>query len=198
MTDTLSQDELIALGRAAETAGLDLEDLQVLREFRDQGGDLLMLMKRVRQEIDHEAVRSGRKTTADMSLFNPETAARTRVKHRFGGVGDDPFEVLMRDYRFTPEEVAGLLDVSRSAVEARLQDDEAFGFDSQAEWQLHGIRNLAYRADEVLGEAEKVARWLRKPNRALEGETPLSRLATREGIQQVEVLLENISQGLPG
>ncbi|BAZ93774.1 transcriptional regulators [Thiohalobacter thiocyanaticus] len=198
MTDSHSQDELIALGRAAEAAGLDLEDLQALREFRDQGGDLLMLMKRMRQELDYEAVRSGRKTAADMSLFSPETAARTRIKHRLEDVDDDPLEVLMRDYRFTLEEVAGLLDVSKSAVEARIRDDEAFGIDSEAVWQLHDIRNLAHRALEVLGETEKAARWLHKPNLALNGETPLSRLATREGIQQIEAVLERISEGLPG
>ncbi|BCO31172.1 hypothetical protein TspCOW1_12750 [Thiohalobacter sp. COW1] len=197
MTDSHSQDELIALGRAAEAAGLDLEDLQALREFRDQGGDLLMLMKRMRQELDYEAVRSGRKTAADMSLFSPETAVRTRIKHRLEGVDDDPLGVLMRDYRFTVDELASLLSMPVTNIEARIRDDDAFGLNSEPEWQLFDIRNLAYRADEVLGEAEKAARWLRKPNRALNGEAPLSRLATREGIQQVEALLEIISEGIP-
>ncbi|BAZ93779.1 uncharacterized protein FOKN1_1381 [Thiohalobacter thiocyanaticus] len=157
-----------------------------------------MLMKRVRQELDHEAVRSGRKTNANMSLFSPETAAKTRVKHRFGGVCDDPLEVLMRDYRFTVDELASLLSMPVTNIEARIRDDEAFRLDSQAEWKLHDILNLANRAREVLAETEKAVRWLHKPNRALGGATPMFRLATPEGIRQIEDVLESVSEGLPG
>lgn len=198
MSDARTQDDLIALGRAAEAAGIDLEDLQALREFRDQGGDLLMLMKQVRQDIDHEAVRSGRKTTADMSLFSPETAAQTRVKHNFRGVDNDPLEELMRDYGFTVKEAAQLLSVSAAEIEARIQDDEAFGIGSEREWRLHDIRNLARRACGVLGDAEKAARWLRKPSRALNGQAPLSRLDSREGVEEVEALVIRVSEGIPG
>ena len=127
MSDTLSQEELMAIGRAAEAASLDLQDLEALGEFRVQGGDLLRLMKRVRQELDHEAVRSGRRSNADMSLFSPETAAQARAKHHFRGVDDDPLEELMRDYGFKVDELAQLLSVPVADVEAHIQTDGAFG-----------------------------------------------------------------------
>ena len=49
---------------------------------------------------------------------------------------------------------------------------------------------------EQFGSAEKAARWLRKPNRALGGRVPLDLLTTGEGARVVEETIMRIAHGL--
>ena len=42
--------------------------------------------------------------------------------------------------------------------------------------RLTRVVRVAARAEEAIGNAEKAARWLRKPNRALQGKRPLDLL----------------------
>jgi putative toxin-antitoxin system antitoxin component (TIGR02293 family) len=48
----------------------------------------------------------------------------------------------------------------------------------------------------VFGDAAKAARWLRKPNRALNGLEPLRLLQTETGGRAVEELLGQIDHGI--
>ncbi len=60
------------------------------------------------------------------------------------------------------------------------------------------IYRLAYilaAATKALGHREKAGEWLRRPNRALGGATPLSLLSTQPGLQQVEQVLGRIEYG---
>lgn len=50
-------------------------------------------------------------------------------------------------------------------------------------------------AELLFADADKAARWLAKPQQQLGGQSPLQRLASPEGTQQVEHLLQ---QGLEG
>ena len=51
-------------------------------------------------------------------------------------------------------------------------------------------------ASESLGAADKAARWLQKPVRALGGVTPLSLLDTDVGLEQVLTILGRIEYGV--
>jgi putative toxin-antitoxin system antitoxin component (TIGR02293 family) len=51
-------------------------------------------------------------------------------------------------------------------------------------------------AAEVFGDPAKAHRWLRKPKRALGGETPLAYLATEAGARAVEEMLNQIDHGI--
>lgn len=51
-------------------------------------------------------------------------------------------------------------------------------------------------AVDVLGDAERAAHWLQRPNRALGGTIPLALLDTDLGAQQVEYLLGRIGHGI--
>ena len=51
-------------------------------------------------------------------------------------------------------------------------------------------------AHEVFASREKANRWMRDPNRALEGETPLSLLRTGSGAGLVETILMRIAYGV--
>lgn len=55
---------------------------------------------------------------------------------------------------------------------------------------------VATRAEEAIGNAEKAARWLRKPNRALFGKRPLDLLESDVGTRIVEQVLGRIEYGL--
>ena len=51
-------------------------------------------------------------------------------------------------------------------------------------------------AAETLGTEEKAAQWLKTPNRALRGGTPLDQLDTDPGVREVEDVLGRISYGV--
>jgi putative toxin-antitoxin system antitoxin component (TIGR02293 family) len=57
------------------------------------------------------------------------------------------------------------------------------------------VRIIA-RAEEALGERDKAHRWLRKPNRALEGRRPLDLLESDAGARMVERILGRIEHGI--
>lgn len=52
------------------------------------------------------------------------------------------------------------------------------------------------RAHDTLGDREKGNHWMRRPNRALGGATPLSLLQTGSGARLVESLLTRIAHGV--
>ncbi len=51
-------------------------------------------------------------------------------------------------------------------------------------------------AHEVFANREKANRWMKRPNRALEGKTPLSLLRTSSGTDLVESVLDRIAYGV--
>lgn len=54
------------------------------------------------------------------------------------------------------------------------------------------------QAHETFASREKGNRWMRKPNRALGGEAPLSLLRTGSGTRLVETILTRIAHGVHG
>jgi putative toxin-antitoxin system antitoxin component (TIGR02293 family) len=62
--------------------------------------------------------------------------------------------------------------------------------------RLVGIAQIATLAEATLGSREHVRRWLRQPNRALGGVTPLACLDTEPGRRQIEATLYQIRYGM--
>jgi putative toxin-antitoxin system antitoxin component (TIGR02293 family) len=58
------------------------------------------------------------------------------------------------------------------------------------------LARIAAQAERVFGDAEKAHRWLRKPKRALQGETPLAYLASEAGARVVEEMLHRVEHGI--
>jgi putative toxin-antitoxin system antitoxin component (TIGR02293 family) len=58
------------------------------------------------------------------------------------------------------------------------------------------LERIASQAERVFGAPEKAHRWLRKPKRALQGETPVAYLATEAGARVVEEMLVRIEHGM--
>ena len=62
--------------------------------------------------------------------------------------------------------------------------------------RLTRVVRVVARADEAIGDVAKAKRWLRKPNRGLQGRRPLDLLASDVGVRIVEQLLGRIEHGL--
>jgi putative toxin-antitoxin system antitoxin component (TIGR02293 family) len=58
------------------------------------------------------------------------------------------------------------------------------------------LRRIAKHATRVFGDSAKAHRWLRKPKRILNGETPAAFLASEEGARIVEEMLRRIDYGM--
>lgn len=62
--------------------------------------------------------------------------------------------------------------------------------------RLARVVRVVGRAEEALASADKAARWLRKPNRALQGKRPLDLLDSDVGCRLVEQVLGRVEHGL--
>jgi len=58
------------------------------------------------------------------------------------------------------------------------------------------LERIAALADRVFGNPEKARRWLRKPKRLLQGNTPVDFLASEVGARTVEEMLYRIEHGM--
>jgi putative toxin-antitoxin system antitoxin component (TIGR02293 family) len=83
-----------------------------------------------------------------------------------------------------------LRTLARRKQERRLDADESD--------RLYRLVRIAAQAVSVLGTEEKAAAWLRRPNRALNGEVPIGFLDTDIGARQVEDILGRIEHGIVG
>ncbi len=61
--------------------------------------------------------------------------------------------------------------------------------------RMTDIARVTALAEQIFGEKAKAHRWLRKPNRELDGVTPLACLAKDAGAQCVEEMLYRIDSG---
>jgi len=62
--------------------------------------------------------------------------------------------------------------------------------------RLARIARVTTLAEETFGDAERAARWLRKPNRGLGGAVPLELLGTGEGAIVVQQALGQVAHGI--
>jgi putative toxin-antitoxin system antitoxin component (TIGR02293 family) len=58
------------------------------------------------------------------------------------------------------------------------------------------LKRVAMLAEQVFGDRAKAHRWLRKPKRELQGETPLAYLASENGARIIEEMLHRIEHGI--
>jgi len=62
--------------------------------------------------------------------------------------------------------------------------------------RLIRVVRVAARAEEAIGNQEKAAHWLRRPNRALKGKRPIDLLESDVGARLVEQVLGRIEHGM--
>lgn len=97
-------------------------------------------------------------------------------------------------YGLSREQLSDLLGLSIRTLERHRQRNKPFSL-VQSDRLLRYAR-IAARAEEVF-EARKIAQnWLKRPNQALGGESPLNLLDTEAGVEQVDDILARIEYGV--
>lgn len=86
------------------------------------------------------------------------------------------------------------LVIPRRTLSHRKQKEQHLTLDESD--RLARIVRVSARAEETFGSAENARGWLRDPNGALGGVTPLSLLRTGEGAVLVEQILGRIDHGI--
>ncbi len=86
-----------------------------------------------------------------------------------------------------------LLGISERNIPRRVAEGTLKPIESDRFYRL--ARALAL-AEEAIGDAAKARAWLKRPNRALGGETPFDFLDTEAGAQEVENVLQQIKHGV--
>jgi putative toxin-antitoxin system antitoxin component (TIGR02293 family) len=101
-------------------------------------------------------------------------------------------EQLMSASGLTLKELAEALDLSPRSLQRRRRCGKLARFESDRLFRLARIVALAHQS---LGGADLAARWLKRPNRALAGDAPVSFIDTELGARQVENVLGRIAHG---
>jgi putative toxin-antitoxin system antitoxin component (TIGR02293 family) len=101
-------------------------------------------------------------------------------------------EELMRTSGLTMKELSGALDLSPRSLQRRRRSGRLARYESD---RLYRLARIVALADEFLGDHEKAIRWLKRPNRALGGISPVAALDTELGARQVENVLGRIAYG---
>ena len=109
------------------------------------------------------------------------------------GLPFSSLETVMERFSLNRDEVSSALDLPPRTLARRKQERRLRPAESD---RLFRLARLAAQAVEVLGSEDKASRWLHTPNRALDGEAPLTLLDTDLGARQVEDLLGRIEHGV--
>jgi len=99
---------------------------------------------------------------------------------------------VMGSAGLTLKELAATLDLSPRSLQRRRHQGRLARFESDRLYRLARIISLAKRH---IGDEQAAARWLRRPNRALGGATPLELVDTELGARAVENVLGRIAYG---
>jgi putative toxin-antitoxin system antitoxin component (TIGR02293 family) len=117
------------------------------------------------------------------------TELRERIKR---GLPYRSLESVRERLRLSVPEAASVLHMPPRTLARRRQTRKLDGDESD---RLYRIARVAAQAFAVFGAEDKAATWLRRPNRALNGELPMDLLDTDVGARQIEDILGRIEHG---
>jgi putative toxin-antitoxin system antitoxin component (TIGR02293 family) len=100
----------------------------------------------------------------------------------------------MVEYLDVPKHVIfGVLHTPESTAHKLIKDNRRL--DSAASERVVRVADITRMAEETFGRQEAAAQWLKSPNLALGGATPLSMLDTEPGAGEVRRILSSINYG---
>ena len=138
-------------------------------------------LRAVVDELGGEAV-LGRRLERDSDL---QTVIRE-------GFPQKVIEKLMEAADLSIKELAACLDLSARSLQRRRREGRLARYESDRIYRLARIIALAKSS---LGGPDAARRWLKRPNRALGGQAPLSVVDTEPGSRVVENVLGRIAFG---
>jgi putative toxin-antitoxin system antitoxin component (TIGR02293 family) len=101
-------------------------------------------------------------------------------------------EEVMHAAGITLKELAASLDLSARSLQRRRREGRLARHESD---RLYRLARTVALAKHYLGNEETALRWLKRPNRALGGRTPLELVDTENGARSVENILGRIAYG---
>lgn len=125
----------------------------------------------------------GAKVTASSDLI---PVLRAGLKYK-------SFEAIISRTGLEKEATLKTLGLSPRAMARRKGERRLTATESE---RIYRLARIAALAEETLGSSEKARLWLLRPNRALNGATPLGLLDTDEGTRQVKAVLGRIEHGV--
>jgi putative toxin-antitoxin system antitoxin component (TIGR02293 family) len=113
------------------------------------------------------------------------------------GLRVNAFESLVDYADITRSDLARAANIPLRTVQRR-EASRARRFERDESDRLVRVARLYALAEEVLGSREEAQRWMKAPNRALDGARPLDELDTDPAAREVEDLLGRIGDGVFG
>lgn len=110
-----------------------------------------------------------------------------------GGLPTRALEEVLRSGLFEPGELYDIV-VPRRTLAHRKRKRQPLSPEQSD--RLARIVHIAGTAEEALGDREKAARWLRKPNRGLHGKRPIDLVESDIGARMVARVLGRIEHGV--
>ncbi|MBI1791681.1 MAG: DUF2384 domain-containing protein [Acidobacteria bacterium] len=101
-------------------------------------------------------------------------------------------EEVMSAAGLTLKELAASLDLSPRSLQRRRREGRLARHESD---RLYRLARIIALAKHYLGDDQAATRWLKRPNRALGGSTPLQLTDTELGARAVENVLGRIAYG---
>jgi putative toxin-antitoxin system antitoxin component (TIGR02293 family) len=101
-------------------------------------------------------------------------------------------EKVMDSAGLTLKELAASLDLSPRSLQRRRHGGRLARYESD---RLYRLARIVALAKQHIGDSETAGRWLKRPNRALGGRSPLEMVDTELGARSVEDVLGRIAYG---
>jgi putative toxin-antitoxin system antitoxin component (TIGR02293 family) len=123
------------------------------------------------------------------AVWDLSTAAR-RIS---SGLPAGVLESLRAELGLTVQELSELVAIPVRTLARRKKENVLAAEESERAWRIGRIIDIAI---EMLGSRDGAREWLREPNTALGGRTPLSYMSTEPGARLVERLLFQMGHGI--
>lgn len=109
------------------------------------------------------------------------------------GLPPSAVDAVSAELSFSSAEIEQLVIPRRTLAHRRTNKQPLTREESD---RLARIARVALSARETFGDHQKAATWLRRPNRALQGSTPIELLNTDDGARLVEQVLGRLAYGV--
>jgi len=122
-----------------------------------------------------------------------DTPTEAKIDAIRKGVGARVVDEMVRYLDVPKSVVFNVLHTPQSTAHRLIRDNRPL--DSAATERVVRIADITRAAEKIFGRREPATSWLRTPNVALGGTTPLSMLDTEPGATEVRRILSAISSG---
>ncbi|MGL6337742.1 MAG: type II RES/Xre toxin-antitoxin system antitoxin [Waterburya sp.] len=132
-------------------------------------------------------------------LLNIEKSQLSSAEAIAIGLPIDAIVRVKKVAELSDEQMAQIVGMSRRTLSRRLQQakmDKTKRLTPTESDRLYRLARIIALAIDVFGDEKEARNWLKEPKNALSGQTPIEAIKTEPGVQQVDLLLGRIEQGI--